>query len=192
MLSFFQPNISLTSSCYQGDKIRRRDEWAKWLPASADSTSISKPETLQRQHSQKSAFHGDYGHDNNKKDTSKENVDLSRNDKKMEHLLLSNIERESNSALINEVSPVFTGEHGDSIGNLNSESNSKYSDHAIKYSTGTDYSRGTGSRQISSDVAAKNIDDLCNDFANTFMLDEELEFEHKTMKKDDLSSVRRY
>lgn len=175
----------------QGDKIRRRDEWAKWLPASADSTSILKPETLQRQHSQKSAFHGDYGHDNNKKDTSKENVDLSRNDKKMEHLPLSNIERESNSALIHKVSPVFTGEHGDSIGNLNSESNSKYSDHATKYSTGTDYSRGTGSRQISSDVAAKNIDDLCNDFASTFMLDEELEFEHKTMKKDDLSSVRR-
>ncbi|EXB54653.1 hypothetical protein L484_022514 [Morus notabilis] len=135
-----------------GDKIRRRDEWARWIPASADSTLTSKPVTLQGQLSQKPAFTGSDGNDDNKKDTSKENVDLSRNDEKSEHLSLNNIEQESHNVLTNDV---------------------------------------TGGRKISSDLTAKNLDDLSNDFGNTFMLDEELEFEHRRMKKDDLSSVRR-
>lgn len=134
---------------------------------------------------------GSDGNDDNKKDTSKENVDLSRNDEKSEHLSLNNIEQESHNVLTNDVSPAVTGEDGNSIGKLNSESN-KDSDHANRYSTGISYPQVTGGRQISSDLTAKNLDDLLNDFGNTFMLDEELEFEHRRMKKDDLSSVRRY
>ena len=37
-----------------------------------------------------------------------------------------------------------------------------------------------------------NLTDLSSDFANTFMLDEELELEQKTLKNDGFSPVRRY
>lgn len=43
--------------------------------------------------------------------------------------------------------------------------------------------------EMQSDLA---VQDLGNDFANTFMLDEELEQEHKTIINDDFSSIRRY
>jgi hypothetical protein len=39
---------------------------------------------------------------------------------------------------------------------------------------------------------AQNLADLSSDFANTFMLDEELELEQKTLKNDECSPVRRY
>lgn len=45
---------------------------------------------------------------------------------------------------------------------------------------------------MQSDLAVQNLGGLSNDFANTFMLDEELEQEHKTIKNDHLSSIRRY
>lgn len=51
---------------------------------------------------------------------------------------------------------------------------------------------GTEGIETSSEFASKDINDLSNDFSNTFMLDEELEVERKAMKKDDLSSFRRY
>ncbi len=51
---------------------------------------------------------------------------------------------------------------------------------------------GTESREMLSDMAVQNVGDLSNDFANTFMLDEEIELEQKTIKNNDLSSARRY
>ena len=39
---------------------------------------------------------------------------------------------------------------------------------------------------------AQNLADLSSDFANTLMLDEELELEQKTLKNGDFSPVRRY
>lgn len=50
----------------------------------------------------------------------------------------------------------------------------------------------TGSRGVLSDMAVQNVGDLSNDFASTFMLDEEMELEQKPVRKDDLSSARRY
>ncbi|KAG5517275.1 hypothetical protein RHGRI_037882 [Rhododendron griersonianum] len=44
---------------------------------------------------------------------------------------------------------------------------------------------------MQSDLAVQNLGGLSNDFANTFMLDEELEQEHKTIKNDHLSSIGR-
>lgn len=46
--------------------------------------------------------------------------------------------------------------------------------------------------EISSNVGAHNVDDLSSQFSSTFMLDEELEIEQKTLKKDDLTSSGRY
>ena len=50
----------------------------------------------------------------------------------------------------------------------------------------------TERKGVLSDMAEQNLDDLSNDFANTFMLDEEIELEKKTIKKDDPFSPRRY
>lgn len=58
----------------------------------------------------------------------------------------------------------------------------------------SDHSHGTMSQGIgiSSNVGAHNVDDLSSQFSSTFMLDEELEIEQKTIKKDDLTSSGRY
>ncbi|PON74068.1 Transcriptional repressor poly-beta-hydroxybutyrate-responsive [Parasponia andersonii] len=185
----------------QGDKIRRRDGWAKWIPAPADSLLTSKPQTHSGQPLEKSAYDSSDGNGDNKRDALKENVDPSPNDDKlMEQLSSHNCDQESTSVLIHGGSPVFTGGYVDSIGNSNSESNSKCSNLASNYSTCKDHLQGaklvrcddcgTESTKMSSGIALKNLDDLSNDFGNTFMLDEELEFEHRTIKKDDLSLVR--
>ena len=44
--------------------------------------------------------------------------------------------------------------------------------------------------EILSDVTTQNVADLSNDFTHTFMLDEELELEQKTLKT--LSALNRY
>lgn len=183
--------------------IRRHDGWAKWIPAPADSSSTLKPQTSSGQLLEKSAYDSSTGNGENKKEASTENVEPSPNgDKLVEHLPLNNSGQESNRVLINGGSPVFTGGDVDSIGKFNSEFNSTCSDLATNYSTCTDHlqgpklvkggDRGTEGTKMSSDVPLKNIDDLSNDFSNTFLLDEEMELEQKTVKKDDHSSVRRY
>ncbi|XP_030504606.1 la-related protein 1A isoform X1 [Cannabis sativa] len=184
----------------QGNKIRRRDGWEKWIPAQADSNVTSKPETPSGQLSEKSVFNND-GHGDSKREASEENVDPAKNDDKLtEQFPLNNKAQESNSFSINGESP--SGGCGDSIGKSNVPSNSKCSDLGSNISTCTDHSQGTKpskcdepcteGTQMSSEVAIKNHDDISNDFANTFMLDEELELEHKVTKNDGLSSARRY
>lgn len=181
----------------QGDKIRRRDEWSKWIPASADSTLTSKPQSPLGQLVGKSMSAMESTASDDKVEPSSDVKNL------MEHVPSNNMKQESNSVLVDGASLVFTGGHGNSNVNLTSESSRKSSYLGTSYhSTCSDHSQGsdpvrfdehvTEGTEKSSDVAVKNLDDLSNDFANTFMLDEELEFEHKTMKKDVHSSVRRY
>lgn len=47
----------------------------------------------------------------------------------------------------------------------------------------------TGNMDVLNDM---DVQDLTNDFGNTFMLDEEIELEQKMLKKSELSSSRRY
>ncbi|KAF3455221.1 hypothetical protein FNV43_RR05669 [Rhamnella rubrinervis] len=186
----------------QGDKIRRRDEWSKWIPASADSTLTSKPESPLSQLVGKSMSSME-NTDDSKRIASDDKVEPSLYVTNLiEHVPSNNMEQESKSVLVDGASLDFTGGHGNLVVNLTSESSRKSSDLGTSYhSTCSDHSQGvdpvrfgehvTEGTEKSSDVAAKNLDDLSNDFTNTFMLDEELEFEHKTMKKDVHSSVRR-
>lgn len=44
----------------------------------------------------------------------------------------------------------------------------------------------------SSELALRNLGDFSDDFASTFLLDEELELVGKAVKKGDISSDRRY
>lgn len=121
----------------------------------------------------------------------------------IEHEPSNNMEQESKDVMVDDASLAFTGGHGNSAVKLTSESSRKSSDLGTSFcSTCSDHSQGTDpvrfdnhvseGTEMSSDMAVKNLDDMSNDFANTFMLDEELEFEHKTMKKDLHSPVRRY
>ncbi|XP_062082377.1 la-related protein 1A isoform X2 [Humulus lupulus] len=178
----------------QGNKIRRRDGWEKWVPAQVDSIVTSKPHTPLGKLSEKSVFDNSDGHGDSKREASEKNVDLAQNDEKLtEQFPLNN-----NAG----GSPLHSGGCGDSIGKSNVPSNSKCSDLASNLSTCTDHLQGTKlsecddpcteGTQMSTEVAIKNHDDISNDFANTFMLDEELELEHKVTKNDGLSSARRH
>ncbi|XP_015873343.2 la-related protein 1A [Ziziphus jujuba] len=184
-----------------GDKIRRHDEWSKWIPASADSTLASKPQPSLGPLIGKS-LNANENSDDGKKNALEKTVEPSDDKNLIERIPSNKMDQESNSILVDSASPRFTDGHSDAVGKLNSESSRKFSDLGTSYnSTCSDHSQGidpvrfdghgTEGTEMSSDVAAKNLDDLSNDFSNTFMLDEELEFEHKTMKKEVHSSVRR-
>lgn len=95
----------------------------------------------------------------------------------------------------------FSAENSDSRTPL-SESDMKFSNLGTNHNISSeDRSQGAESARFgdygaqgleqSSTVAVQNDNELSNDFANTFMLDEELEIEQKTMKKDDLSAPKR-
>ncbi|KAK9939393.1 hypothetical protein M0R45_016089 [Rubus argutus] len=142
----------------QGNKIRRRAEWSKWIATSTDSTLTSKPAQLEERPInvlENSDVSGDG------RSTFEENVELSSE---------------------------LTCNNGDTIQKSTAKSNCKSSYlKKNRYSDCRDQSEGTEP----SDVDMKNLGGLSSDFANTFMLDEELEIEQKTIKKDDLSPVSR-
>lgn len=146
---------------------------------------------------------GNENSDDSKRNALEKTVEPSDDKNLIEHLPSNGMAQESNSVLVDSASLIFTSGHSDSVGKLNSESSRKFSDLGTSYnSTCSDHSQGidpvrfddhgTEGTEMSSDVAAKNLDDLSNDFANTFMLDEELEFEHQAIKKEVHLSVRRY
>lgn len=86
----------------------------------------------------------------------------------------------------------FSGGNGNLNRKLTVDSNIKFSD--IDQLQGIDRLRfnyhRTESVELSPDVTVQNVADLSNDFAHTFMLDEELELEQKTTKT--LSAINRY
>ncbi|KAF2324140.1 hypothetical protein GH714_008062 [Hevea brasiliensis] len=134
----------------QGDKIRRRDEWLKWIPASAEYTSSSKTQTSESQ------LVNPANEDNARDPNEKSVADL--------NIKLSYLDSSCNAAYV---------AHSDGT----EPAVSKY--HAAD---------GMG---ISLHLASQNLGDLSSDFANTFMLDEELELEQKTQKSDCVCPVRR-
>ncbi|CAN4100698.1 unnamed protein product [Withania somnifera] len=124
----------------KGDKLRRRDEWSKWVSANADQKS--SPSTSV-EHSVGKVIKNDEV-DENKEDGSQ--VTFSQENP------------------VAETSRKKSGFHG--------------STH--KVDKGSDDARTV----MASDVVEQNVDNLSNDFSSTFMLDEEMELEHK---KDQLS-----
>ncbi|ESR59631.1 hypothetical protein CICLE_v10014180mg [Citrus x clementina] len=198
----------------QGDKVRRRDEWSKWIPASVEQTMSSTAQTSQSQSAENpvdSIGNGDINKDN-KREMPKENVGFSSNTGNlMENVPPSfdSVEIEPDNGeehcdeflLLDDGKQAFSAENGDSRTSL-SESDTKFSNLGTNHnissedlSQRTESARfgdyGTQGLERSSNVAVQNLIELSNDFANTFMLDEELEIEQKTMKKDDLSAHKR-
>ncbi|KAK9999855.1 hypothetical protein SO802_019458 [Lithocarpus litseifolius] len=183
----------------QGDKIRKRDNWLKWIPSSKENSLSSQAQTPQGQSMEKdidSFVNGD-AIENNVGNNSEENVEFpSHGGSLVEHLspnretpvipLISDTERDDMSAIVNGGTQVL------GCGRV------KFSDRGTSYSPLSRdrlqreehtefFVDGTEGREMSSDMAG----DLSNDFANTFMLDEEIELEQKTIKNDDFFSARR-
>lgn len=107
----------------------------------------------------------------------------------------------SETVLVSVGNQGTSGTNGDLGGKLVTDLNYKLSNH--DYSTplpghapGTDpvVSNCQEIEGIETSIhkSIQNHGDLSDDFANTFMLDEELELEQKTRKSDGVSSVRRY
>ncbi|KAL7174478.1 hypothetical protein ACSBR2_033682 [Camellia fascicularis] len=193
----------------QDGKIRRRDEWPKWIPTSTEQKLSSTALRPQGQAAEKAtvASKNEFDKKSDEKLSNNENLEenLSADREVIEVSANSNAEQNTEKALFDGGTQAFGGENVDLSKGLNSELNIHFSIlDTIGSAPSPDFSQGMEpakyvhhenhemeSMEVSSDLAVQNLDNLANDFANTFMLDEELELEQKTIKKDNLSSVRR-
>lgn len=137
----------------KGDKLRRRDEWSKWVSTSADQKS--SPSTPV-EHSVGKVIMNDEVNEN-KEDGIQ--VRFSQENRVGE---LASIEKHAKKVSVfskAETSRKKSGFHG--------------STHRV------DKGSGDARMVMASDVVEQNVDDLSNDFSSTFMLDEEMELENK-------------
>lgn len=183
---------SSTAVEVQGDKVRRRDEWSKWIPSSVEpklsSSALNDP---QGQPSEKviSALSNDL---------SKEPKDMTRvtaegtNGFPLEKdclvkFSLSDKDTEKglkgHKVLGDGQIEAFGEGNGDSTVGSNTKPLNVGGLHSSQGITGTFVDHES--------CESESIDNLSNDFASTFMLDEELELEQKSVKKGILSSRRR-
>lgn len=197
----------------QGDKIRRRNEWAKWIQTSEHDDQGHRASKGDDQlvdvinESPKSMEFSESGTD----DISIKNVGTLSDNKSLSENLPSNkvnaeILRSSGAEnlgkdLSNSETQKNSGGNGVLKGMLNSKSISKHSNLMNAYgNTLQDFVEGdeserlidpeSKSMEMACDVTAQNICDMSNDFASTFLLDEELEMEGKTKMKDH-STIKR-
>ncbi|KAG6792579.1 hypothetical protein POTOM_001731 [Populus tomentosa] len=164
----------------QGEKIRKRDYWSKWIPASSQQAMSLKAQTSEGQP-------GKNAEEDSTSSLSKESAELSsctpvKEAKKLSNGDIGKLEGDEKSVLFKAGKPGFDGD----------------SDLGACYTT--PYPNNTqGFRPLALNYHvtegmedAQNLADFSNDFANTFMLDEELELEQKSLKNDGCSPVRRY
>ncbi|MBA0690894.1 hypothetical protein Goari_008547 [Gossypium aridum] len=164
----------------QGDKIRRRDEWSKWVPASSKTTLSQK--ALPTQCQLVEDVTDSCGNGNVKEDNSRyteENVSLEGYP--VEVSRKSNRKLAALQVLLNSEKQAFSGGNVDLNRKKISDSHTEFSD--VDQSLGVDPVRFTnhGTESVGLfDATVENVADLSNDFTQTFMLDEELELEQKT------------
>ncbi|KAK6936914.1 La-type HTH domain [Dillenia turbinata] len=188
----------------QGDKIRKRHEWSKWV-----ATTMEQPEV---QDNAGAILRGHIIEDDSMKETNDGASGFPLNNENLVEtlpLIKDNPERDGSSNAEHNSSKPLSGSRaqapaleGPDTRRLCAESNVKSSD--IE-NTSTNFRNGKHARRSAftrfnsqetqstetSDLALQDLDNLANDFADTFMLDEELDIEHRTIKKDNFSSSRR-
>ncbi|KAG2674108.1 hypothetical protein I3843_13G107000 [Carya illinoinensis] len=186
----------------QGDKIRKREDWSKWIPSSAENLSL-QAQTPQGQSVEKAidSFSNREANMNNAGNISQENAELASHDESSVEHLLSNrdtpvVPDVTNTEHYNRSAAFSGGTKTLGCENLKClDLATCYASLLPEHSGGTENTKfddhETGSRGVLSDMAVQNVGDLSNDFASTFMLDEEMELEQKPVRKDDLSSARR-
>lgn len=202
---------SSTTVEVQCDRIRRRDEWSRWIPASIEHGLPLKANSPQDRVVEKTVI--DHENNESNKDnttgTSEGNCELQSNNGNLvlnspsdgdtlEVSHCSNAEHNSEKVRFDDGAQSLIGGDGDSSDGLNFESDARFSDVSTGYNPCLDFVQETeattvvGHESESTEVSSFfAVGDLSNDFASPFMLDEELEPEPKTSKKVDLSSTRR-
>ncbi|KAA3456663.1 La-related 1 [Gossypium australe] len=179
----------------QGDKIRRRDEWSKWIPVGSTTTLSSEAQATQYQPKENVTDScGNDLNEDNSKDICEENFNIPLESGSLDHvpaegnhaevMYKSNRKHAAVQVQLDGEKRAFSGGNGNLNRKLTVDSNIKFSD--IDQLQGIDRIRfnyhRTESVELSPDVIVQNVADLSNDFAHTFMLDEELELEQKTTK----------
>ncbi|XP_039037617.1 la-related protein 1A-like [Hibiscus syriacus] len=151
----------------QGNKIRRRDEWSKWIGASSATTVSSEAQFTRYQPKENTDSCGNVNEDNSM-DTCKENDKYPLDCESFDHAPL---ERNPTAVMYKSnrkhaAVQVQLDDNDQSQGIYST----RFNDHKSE------------SVELSSDVTTQNVSVLSNDFAHTFMLDEELELEQKATK----------
>ncbi|XP_044479724.1 la-related protein 1A-like isoform X2 [Mangifera indica] len=180
----------------QGNMIRRRDEWSKWIPASSEP-KLTHP-SQQLDSSIDPIEKGDTNEDDTRK-TCEENTEI-RPDRDGSDITHTGLTEQSGRFVIDGGKQAFCAENGvltTSIFYSDKLSGIENSDHSScrnqlqrNEHAGSDDHKAE-SLESTSNMAVQHLSDLSNDFANTFMLDEELEVVQKTTKKDELNTGRR-
>nr|GMD71416.1 la-related protein 1A [Ipomoea batatas] len=189
----------------QGNKVRRRDEWVKWVRTTADQKSSPPVPTPQEQSGEKVV------HDLKNKELNEETVDSVG----VTIPPANGVSLEPQS-LVAEPQKVLVGNGTGNIrkmpqvldqashlqsGDVNTQSGKIDKIGSVDGCAGPSFIEDTGNADtdsfgghqsmVSSDMVGQNMDDLSNDFSSTFMLDEELEFEHKTTVKNHMGLTGR-
>nr|KJB20257.1 hypothetical protein B456_003G140800 [Gossypium raimondii] len=153
----------------QGDKIRRRDEWSKWIPVGSTTTLSSEAQATQYQPKENVTDScGNDLNEDNSKDICEENFNIPLESGSLDH-----VPAEGNHAEViykNNRKHAAVQVQLDDIDQLQGIDRIRFNYHR------------TESVELSPAVVVQNVADLSNDFAHTFMLDEELELEQKTTK----------
>lgn len=182
----------------QGDRIRKRDDWLKWISSSAENSLSPQAQTPRDQSVENdlNSFLDDGACGNNMGKILVENVEFPSHDGSLLDDSFSN----RDTSVVPQISNIKDDicDETKALGcqnlkhpDLVTSSGSICQDHSQGVGAQKLNYHGTQSRGMPSDMAEQNVDDLSNDFANTFMLDEEIELEKKTIKKDDLFTSRR-
>jgi hypothetical protein len=171
----------------------------KWISSSEENSLSSQAQTPQGQPVERAidSFANGDANENNVGNISKENVEFPSHDGSLVEHSWSNgdtpvVLHISNTEDDNGGGAQALGCENLKCPDLGTSSGSLCPDHSQGIERLKFDDHRTESRGVSSDMAEQNVDDLSNDFANTFMLDEEIEIEKKTIKKDDLFFPRRY
>ncbi|XP_061352302.1 la-related protein 1A isoform X2 [Gastrolobium bilobum] len=181
----------------QGDKIRKRNNWSKWIRVSSGNSGSSMDQVQQSQLVEDAAdsLENMDAVGDKTKETSETNLEdaahnsiLAEDDQSKKDTLQvfhMNREQDTESHHSNDKLDAVTGE---SVKFSDFDTtNSNLCCHSQETDPKTfDYNE-TGNMDVLADV---DIRDLSNDFGNTFMLDEEIELEQKMLKKTELSSRR--
>ncbi|XP_031389019.1 la-related protein 1A isoform X2 [Punica granatum] len=156
----------------KGDKIRRRDDWSKWLPSSSANSSLTQAETPKEQTAENLAQPHSEGIDvreDNVRSVPKEGGVHSSGDRHDNH--------------------IKSGEGTSESAAKTSQPSSRHKSVRLIYSKTTHSARMnddhvTESEEVAGNASIHDVNDLSDDFASTFMLDEELELEQKALKKN--------
>ncbi|RDX84741.1 La-related protein 1A, partial [Mucuna pruriens] len=182
----------------QGDKIRKRNSWSKWIRVSSGNSESSAAQTQQSQlidGAVNSVENSDAVEDKTR-GTSEGNLKVAvhnsilseHNQPNKDTVQVSHMDQEQNteSHHSNDKSHAVTGE------------SVKFRDFGTTNNNLCCHSQETepkifNNNEVGNMDVLTNMDvrDLSNDFGNTFMLDEEIELEQKMLKKNELSSSGR-